>query len=243
MKRTSLYFFVCCVLLCCAPLHLGAQHVHFLFAPEIDKMRDSLRTGKPDTTRLRQLVWMAAHYERREGNFPSDIDSCILLLDQALELSNVLHNEYWRNEALLLKGKTLLEINDPQNGNACYMQVINYYLKNGEKHKAAEIWEEFVSSSTVTEDQLNGCLQARPLYLAAGDTIAAILAFKRYADLHMNLGQLDLAEKEFLEILADLKRLHYPKLYDTYYLLSAVNRLKGNKQMELYYILETIKGV
>jgi two-component sensor histidine kinase len=213
-------------------------------SPDILLVR--IKETHADTNRIRLLLELGGYYLNKRGRYKNDLDSAFMLYRQAMHLSSLLRSVKWQNESLKLKGNYYIEIPDLKNGKACFMQVTNYYQKVGDKRQEAQTWLDLGNcisneNTSFSEEKLKCYEHARLLFREVHDRLNEIIAFKNEADVHLNEGKLDLAEGELHQVLVQYKAVHYPRLHHTYFLLSAVSRLKGDLHKELYYNLEVVK--
>ncbi|MDN3548867.1 tetratricopeptide repeat-containing sensor histidine kinase [Mucilaginibacter aquaedulcis] len=229
------------MLFCLAAVSSNAQYSSTKTPRELLTL---VEKSKPDTNKILLLLQLGDHFVSKPGNLKSDLDSAFVYFKQAKRLSETIRSEKWRFETLKSEGNCYLEGLDLVRGKSCFMQVINYYKLNGDKKNEAKVWlrlQQCIPYMGPYLDEKEKCFrQAIGIYKAINDTLNEANVLKATADLHLNEGKLDLAENELLEVIAKYKAVHYKKLHHTYFLLSAVNRLKGNLDKELFYNLETI---
>lgn len=204
-----------------------------------------IEKSNPDTNRIKLQLQLGSYYLFKSGEYKNDLDSALNFFTQAMQLSATLHSIKWQNAALTLKGNCFLEGNDIKSGKACLMQVINYYHKTGQMKLEAETWvrlgDNIPGFPNLLDDKAFCYTRARILFKKLNDRLSDITMLKNLADMHLNQGKIDLAEKELFDVLGQFKAIHYQKLQYTYDLLSSVYNLKGELQRRLYYQLEAIK--
>ncbi len=202
-----------------------------------------------DTVLIKKLLQKSIAFIRKEGEYKADIDSGLSYAEQALaySLDPSIDRTWWRR-SMEQKGLCYVEARDVADGKRCFIQVIDFLNKKGDKKGEAALWVRLGESiddhqNEMSREKENCFRHARNIYIALGDSLNAALELKNIGDVHLNEGRLDLAGEELLQVLESMKRMGYKKLYNTYYLLSAVSRLKGDQKKELYYRIEVIKSM
>ncbi|WP_179414675.1 sensor histidine kinase [Mucilaginibacter sp. E4BP6] len=81
---------------------------HFERTTTLNKLFKAVAKAPPDTNKVNLYIQISSIYWRKER--PIDIDSCIYYADKALELSKSLHYQVGNNEALFLKCKGFIKM-------------------------------------------------------------------------------------------------------------------------------------
>lgn len=202
-----------------------------------------------DTNRVRYLLNMGSYYLFKPGEYKNDLDSAFPYLQRAKDLSDSLNYPRWQHESLLILGEYYFEASDIPRGKACFMQMINDYRKSGDKLSEANTWvkmgDHFSNRDldTVGDPMVNAYKEAALIYRQLNDHYNETWIRKAIANAHLLQGNLSLAEKELLEVLALQKEYGLTNLHYTYHLLSAVYRVKGNLEKALFYSLEMVKNM
>ncbi|WP_162996993.1 tetratricopeptide repeat-containing sensor histidine kinase [Mucilaginibacter kameinonensis] len=213
--------------------------------PAIKTCLSQLDTTKTDSNRIQLLLKLGDLYSESTASDQRALKSYL----QALAIAVRAKLRDQENQSLLHIAIEYSKRNDYKNCRRNAAQAINYYADRHDWTEALAalgyLRLNFRKSSDNHIELLHEiiwcCQQEQAIYLKLGDKQKAILSLKDEADANLNLGKLSLAENQLLNVVKQLKAIHYPNLYDTYYLLASVNDLKGNLNKELYYTLETVK--
>jgi two-component sensor histidine kinase len=205
-----------------------------------------LKNSKPDTNRIALLLNIGDFYNSQA---PAYQQSALIAYQQSVALSRKLNLVEWRNRSLLKLSIQYGVLKNFKQSRQTYLQVLNYWYDRHNLKQAISVLDylqfNFRWAPNRNIAMLNEtvwCLQQkRANELKLGDTLKAVFCLKDEGDANLNMGNLAVAEDELQEVLVKLKAAHYPNLRDTYFLLSAVNHLKGNLNKELYYCIETVK--
>ncbi len=210
-----------------------------------------LKSSKPDSNRIQLQFALGNAYLDRFGfllerqNILSD--SAITLFKEALFLSDSLQLEPYKNESLCLLGCAYLRVGELSKGKDYYMEVIKKYQKEGNKQKEARVWEKLGFDYNREERTYTVALEAYrralELYRELDDKDHEAGVMLKIADHHFAFDKVYLAEKELSWVLDTYKNIGHEKLYDTYYMLSVVNRHRGDFDKALLYAQECIKNM
>jgi two-component sensor histidine kinase len=232
-------------------LFLVATSASFAAIGQNDKPRTPtyiltlIKQSKMDTNQVKLQLELGQQYLDREGSYKSDLDSALIYLIQAKKSAFALHANKLYLEILKTQGDCYLAGMNYVSGSLAFMEVINYYKKRQDKLKEAQTWQRFgdCTPAKFLDQQLQSYHNAAVLFSETHQPLDGIKLLKELGDAHLRSGNLDLAEKELLQVVSLYKKNNYKKLYDTYYLLGAVYSLKGNISRDLYYKLETVKNM
>lgn len=198
-----------------------------------------------DSMRIKLLIKLGDLYAGSAVNEPRALDA----YRQAFAIAVKAKLRDWENQSLLHIAIEYSKRKDYKNCRRTAAHAINNYTNRHDWNHALAALDylrlNYHQSSDNHIELLNEliwcCQHEQSIYVKLGDKQKAILSLKEEADANLNLGKLGLAESQLLSVVKQLKAIHYPNLYDTYYLLASVNDLKGNLNKELYYTLETVK--
>jgi hypothetical protein len=76
---------------------------------QADSLRELLREGRPDTSRVNILLRLSNYYGRKTWNAAQNRDSALAMARQAGELSQQLKYSRGQEEAVFLEGKMLIK--------------------------------------------------------------------------------------------------------------------------------------
>lgn len=206
-----------------------------------------LTKSQADTSRIRILFELGKYHLFKPGNVPADLDRSLSYLNQAKHLSDSLHALTWQHEIDAVRVVNYLEGANSQQAYSLFRQLIADCRRTGDR--ASEANARFrlgycISFTTKKYPEIfDNYKQAIAIYRSLHNQKQELLILHEIAGLHTNLGQLDLAEKEFQTILKRYKAIGYPKLHYTYNWLSTISRLKGDFNKSLFYSLQCIESM
>jgi two-component sensor histidine kinase len=201
-----------------------------------------------DTIKIKHWLDSAAVIIRINISSKSTENRALTYIDSALMLSDLCNLTNWKYESLLLKGTFYYNYGEPEQGKVFFMQVVNHYQQTQDKLRLVKAWTTYghhIIQHGTGDFQLKiYCFQqAQKLFVSLHNRLSEIECSKNIADAHLNLGKLDLAEIELLQVVADLKQIHYRHLQYTYDLLGSVAKLKNDTRKYLYYRIEVVKAM
>ncbi|WP_276484040.1 histidine kinase dimerization/phosphoacceptor domain -containing protein [Paraflavitalea pollutisoli] len=211
------------------------------------RLKEQIAHSKEDTAKVNLLIKLAIYYvyNHIENN---NLDSLNLFLRQARQLSIKLGEKDLEYKALGKLAYAASLADDPDSSKRAYLQVIDYYQKTGQTAKEAESWfdlaERYHMFDSKYMDETIGYFQkARALYLKSNLPIDAADALASIAGRHADYKNIDLADKEFQQALAEYKAAGYKQLRFIYQDLLEFEKEKGNYYRALAYCLEAIKYI
>jgi two-component sensor histidine kinase len=227
----------------------------------INQLLTQLQKSQPDTNRIKLLLKTGVHYLLKRGEYRNDLDSASLFFKKALNLSDSLRLNEFRNESLCRLGETYLQVGNLQDGKKYFMQVIKDYQTSGNKEKEAFTWMR-MAYTTYRESSTYGYFYSFPInavneapreitnhfkiagsvYKQVNNKEGEIEALRQVADINLNQGKLDSAETKFLQVLRMYESIGFRNLHYTYDLLSITSRLKGNYNNALLYSIKAINN-
>ncbi|WP_426667443.1 tetratricopeptide repeat-containing sensor histidine kinase [Mucilaginibacter sp. McL0603] len=229
-------------------LCLNAKAQNTSSADSTRQLLSDLKKTTAGSERLEILIKLGSFYLYKLGEFKSDLDSADLFLSQAQELSAKLKSSKFQNKTSLLKADVLIERGDLPKARIAYLQVIDSYMRSGEKEEAAHIWLSIAVRTMYLDDStamrgLRGFEHALKIYTELHNKEKEAGVLKYIGDWLLRQGKLDGSENELLKALSIYKSIGYKKLHYTYDRLVQINNIKGNFNKALYYSLEMIKSV
>lgn len=199
-----------------------------------------------DTNRIKLQLELGYHYMGKPGAIKADIDSAFTLFKPAMQLSISLGNEKWKNESLKLLGEAYLKQHDLVRGRTFFMSAINSYKAAGKQKDEAFAWMRY--GLCLPGNDTSGIKAKRALletaYLALKklhNVTDELEALRAIANEDVNLRKLDLAETEYLQIVAQSKGIHNRHLFYVYSSLGDISKLRGDLRQDLYYRIESVK--
>jgi len=200
-----------------------------------------------DTLKVHILIMLGERYLFRPGELKQNSDSAYSFIIQAEKLSDSLHNQNWLCQSLCLKGKYYFSTGKIAEGRTCFLKNIESYQKSGEKVKQADWWAELGRYMPHTESSYNEVISyfknALFIYKAAGKQKKIADALENLSYLHkLHPDNLVLAETELQEAITIMQSLHLG-IYIDYSDLAAINTLKGNDNVSLFYAIAAVKNM
>jgi two-component system, sensor histidine kinase PdtaS len=217
------------------------------FGQQARLFRQQLNGKMPDTTRIRLQLDFAQFCLYAGIQNPKYLDSARLQYRKSVDLCREFRLTGWYNKCLEFQGLLEFEAGHWKLGEFCYSEAIkNSGLKN-ERERAQE-WSRIAAAiptldSGMCEAKAEAYSHAKIIYQRLNDKLNETAALKNEADARLCQGKLLVAETELLQVLEQLKALHFRNLHHTYFLLGAIYHLKGDLHKELYYCLETVKSM
>ncbi len=212
----------------------------------------AIQKSKPDTNRISLQLKLAYYYLRvkrmKPGEGKNALDSAIYVLNQASQLTIKLHETDWQYRVMDLLAEYYADTPDPERCKQTYMRMIAYYHQKGNINKEAETLDllALIYDNTTHKDHLQETIsylqRSRALYLKNNQRVEAAGVLSDIAGLQMSYKQLDLAENELQQVLAEYNAVGYKKLQHTYMLLYDLEYAKGNYYRAMAYCLQGIKN-
>ncbi|WP_460937643.1 tetratricopeptide repeat-containing sensor histidine kinase [Spirosoma humi] len=206
-----------------------------------------LQQSTTDTSRLTALLELGKFQIYKAGEVKTDLDSAMRYLRQAAVLSNSLHLLNKKHEAESLLTIAYMEWGDFQRAESVFSTLIDDCHRTGDKRTEADATYRFATAQRyITRNYpkaIAGYHQAEALYKELKEPEKEIQMAEQIAGLHADLGELDVAEGEFLTVLQRYKSIKYPKLHYVYSSLASVSRLKGNFEKGLFYSLQCLESM
>ncbi|WP_221391494.1 histidine kinase dimerization/phosphoacceptor domain -containing protein [Dyadobacter sp. NIV53] len=161
----SVHFLFClfCLYLCAGPA--GAQQIP---ANEAIRLKKSIRLGKPDANRVKELLKLSDYYLSRTLNPKHDWDSALVLAVQAENLSEQLGYDRGKDNAIFLRGKA--------------------YTRQQKINVALPLLKNLSDTSRIKLFIELGRIKLRPTYTQKADRDSAILLFRQAETVSMEIG-------------------------------------------------------
>ncbi|MES2112673.1 MAG: sensor histidine kinase [Bacteroidota bacterium] len=209
----------------------------------------SISVSKPDTNQVNMLLKLGSYYLFKPGEFKSDLDSALNFLNQAVQLSNKLHEVVLQHKALDLIGNCYAEAGNMDRCKESFMHIITDCRRVRNIGREANAWDRFAElynnyqKSGHLEERIGYFQHARTLYFQCNDQLNATTMLKNIADVQIVNKQFGPAEIKLQQVLVQYKALGYRKLQYTYDLLYELEYLKGNSYRAMAYTSEAIKSM
>ncbi|CCH54844.1 unnamed protein product [Fibrisoma limi BUZ 3] len=214
-------------------------------AHSIDSLKVLLKQSKPDTSRANLLLELARSYIMKPGELPSDLDTALMLVEQAYRISRSLHYAQGQGKAYLIGGQGYREKGETQMARKFDRIAISYFYKH---HYAADLAAAYLELGNTYGTSIEDLNERITYYEAALPLFAQTKQRERMATTLKVLGDLNSIKQNYIEALQQLKRaliiyeeINYPDLQGVYDLLGDVSNHLGDFQNGLKYGLLALK--
>jgi two-component sensor histidine kinase len=174
-------------------------------------------------------------------------DSAAWAFTEGIHLADALHAERQRYRLKRLLGSTLFLVENIAAGEKIFMEVINDCKEKGQKDKEALTWKLMADARIRNETSFTGIYtylsNAMELYRLLGQKESQAGIRLHIADLFHQMGRLEEAENIALQTLREYQAINYRRLYDTYYMLSVINRYQGDLDQALFFAIRCVENV
>jgi len=187
------------------------------------------------------LIEAGSYYLYKAKEEKSDLDSAMLLLNQAIKLAQSLALPKFEHLAELYICDVYRERGENIRSQIAFATLIDKCKKAGDSETAAAASSRWGDHLPFTQEKIDYYQFAADTYQKSGNTAAYIGMQKAIADVQLNMGNLKEAEKGLLSVLSQYQALGYKNLQFTYDLLSVVYRLEGKLKQSLSNSLLAIK--
>jgi two-component system, sensor histidine kinase PdtaS len=243
MRRYLLFIVICFIVQ--GNLH-AQQPLKKTSSDYISQIKKSL----PDTNRVNLLYQLGLLYlSRYDGNgaLGQYTDSAERAFTMAIKLVDSLHTDHLWFHLKRWLGATFFFKGDIEAGEKVFMEVIDDCRKKGDREKEASTWKMMAQKRERIEtgyDAIAGYLaKSMELFRAMGQKDKEARTLLDIADLHFGMTKYQQAEDEALESLQIYRQANFPWVFDNYYLLSVINRSKGDLDKALLYADLCVKNV
>ncbi|KQM76314.1 hypothetical protein ASE74_19895 [Pedobacter sp. Leaf216] len=192
-------------------------------------------------TKIEFLIETGSYYLYKAKEEKSDLDSAMLFLNQALQRSKILSLPKLEHLAELYICDVYRERGENLRAQIAFTTLIDKCKKAGDDETAAAASSRWGDHLPFSQQKLAYYQAAATLYQQSGNVQEYIGMQKAIADVQLNMGDLQSAEKGLLSVLAQYKNLRYKNLQFTYDLLSVVYRLQGKLKESLSNSLQAIR--
>jgi two-component sensor histidine kinase len=199
------------------------------------------------STAIKLLLDSGARHLWKPGNQKQDMDSAYHYFSRAEQLSIRKKSIYWKHQVELILGDYYYELGADSLGKAVFHKVIHDHQRTKNIPSEAEAWLHFGATKSWDQHMIVQNLEnsriAYQLLKKNGYVLEAATALKQIADLHYQLREIPLAERELLEVIRLYQSVGYKNLHYTYDLLSGISVINGRYNKALYYAQEMIKSM
>ncbi len=219
---------------------LGAEPLYpMLTRQAIDSLRTLLQNSKPDTNRVNLLLTLSDEFITRHEDQDEGLDSTYAYIGQADRLSRSLHFAAGQIRSQCTLGRYLGTTGKTKAAEHLIQKALVVYQKQKLRQQEAITWyflgQIYARTKAELPKKINCYEQARVLFRQLGQVDKEAYLLKTIADMHYGQGNLALAQRELLQVVALYKSIHYPKLHYTYDLIRTVYHSMSNYDEALKY--------
>ena len=190
------------LILCLTALKVPAQ---ILSTESPEKLLLAIQKSKPDTNKIGLQLQLANYYFEKSGEYQSDLDTGLVFINQAIQLSNKLHNVDWQYKAQAMMAVYYTDTGDLARGSQYIMRAIAYYHLKGNISREAYYWGYLgdlndIRNNAHTDVRVSYYQHARLLYLQNHEAVDAATMLSHIANIHISNKRFDLAEDELKQV-------------------------------------------
>lgn len=206
-----------------------------------------LARSQSDTNRIQTLISLGKFHTYKQGKTPADLDSSYTYLSWAKRLSDTLKLTYFQRQSESMLITLMLNKGELAAAQKRYSEFLKDCEKAGDKQSQADAMFRYAifmsSANSNSKEAVVNFLKAAKLYRDLGEQKEEIRILYELGFIHFNDGNLNLAEKELLEVIRRYQLIKYKKLHKVYNLLSTLYRIKGDFNKGFTYAILTIESV
>ncbi|MBD1385914.1 sensor histidine kinase [Mucilaginibacter rigui] len=202
--------------------------------------------GIVDTAMLDGLLATADKY--RSNDLSTHWKEGLALAEKVILLTNTPGLKGFQNVAKFQQSWFLIKMGNIAEGTTIIKKLAEQYHKENKPLDEAVAWgnlgdylDDGLGGNTI--ERLACFSKAELIYQSRGRQKDAIIMLKNKADVYLVSGQIDTANKILLSVLDRYKAISFKNLHYTYDLLSAIARIRGDINKQVYYQLEGIKSM
>ena len=210
-----------------------------------DSLRNLLHSSLPDTNRVKLLLALGRVYIFKPGEQKVDLDTAIIVAQQAFRLSHQIAYERGKGLSYLVVGQAQREKGNKKLGKSLIQQAINKLAKWGTEDDQADAYIEMANYYTLADEDLT---EKTKLYERAVPLLQQTSAKKKLADALKYRGDLYQIQNKNAQALSDLRQalelyrsIGHTQLQDVYDLLGTVSTATGDFENGLHYGLLALK--
>jgi two-component sensor histidine kinase len=199
----------------------------------IAALKTEFKKTTPDSTRARLLLDMALSYVYRPGEYPADLDSALLLIQQANDINSRLHDTYLEGKSCFVSSNTLREKGDVAHGIIYAQKAIRLLTATPWKLQLGAAYIELAQYYSIyTADDLTKkrqCWQSALVAFQATDSRERqAFALKNLGDVDYLMDNYGRANVELQQSLSIYTALGYPAVQGIYDLMGTISYCLGD---------------
>ena len=213
---------------------------------EMSQARQLLRlvTGE---SRVRLLLVLAEQYINHKPVNTAYLDNALPYANHALDLSDSIRSDRWRNECLLLMGKYYFERGDLDKGERSILAIISFYHRSGDRPAEAHYWSELglymPRIDSAYPSLRRACRNAYETYRQAGLQEDALFALRDWARMELEYEHLDTAERQFQTVLQLFSNLKKKPTAMTLLSIAELYQHKNDMGKMSFYAMQGLEGL
>lgn len=198
-----------------------------------------------DTNRVKQLQTNSRYYLMKEGELKRDLDSALLLNEEALRISAALQYRAGTAKGLLLETQIYREQGEWKKAADQLKEALALYTTYDLKHLLAEGYIEsaqyYHNEGSDLDQRIFYYKKALPLFKETGDLKQAAITLQVLGDFYHIKGDLGTSLNYLEEALVYSKLAGYKDVQGIYDLMGNVYQVKGDFNQALKYALLAVK--
>lgn len=203
-------------------------------------------SGKKDTNHINLLISLAQHYIFKPGEEKKDLDSAVMFLQEAEQLSKKLSFKKGIGNCILLYGKNFQERGNREKGKEYFLRAIDYSAKCKDYNTNGNAWWQlsyyYDLGSPAEIDKRVACWRnAYAAFELAANKEYMAFALENLGDLHHITGKIDSAIIELRQAIQLYQSVSHAQLQGTFDLLGNCYLLIGDYEPALKYELEAVR--
>ncbi|QDK77534.1 sensor histidine kinase [Spirosoma sp. KCTC 42546] len=226
---------------------LEAVYAQLALNKPLDQILTQYQGAESGDKQVEFALQMADYYMFKSEATRIDIDSAFVFIKRAEKKNNELHSLKWREEILYFLSEYYYKVGDINKGKQYSIYLSNTIGKLKSIENQIQIWHRIAfilpKRDTIGLTKLNCFERITALYQRLNNTVKVLETQMYIADVHLMQDKFDLAEKEFFQLLANYKAIHFPNLHYVYNYLSVINNRRGDYKKCLHYSLLCVESM
>jgi two-component sensor histidine kinase len=234
-------FSVICIMLCCLNGYAQLKSKKPLSALMTD-----LRKTTPDTNRVYVLLQIANYYLERVPPSEHKLDSALLYIQAAIKITDNIKHEALKQEAVHCLAKYYFNNGNTERGKSILLNIITFEKDRGniagETRWLIDLEDHIPDTDTVGLTRTECLERLALLYDPVRDRKERIKTESKLVEIYFIQGKIIPAEQKIFKILELYSPIEPDLIWSSYYILSEINRYRGNLNKALMYSLECIRA-
>lgn len=212
---------------------------------DIPVVLQKLKTMPDDSSKIWYILAAAQLYMLKDGELRSDLDSAVLMLDEADRLNRSYSIEKYQLKSRLYRCLVYMEDQQWAEGRKIIRELDERYTQNGDKYNHAIALNRYAmylnpAALEFADEKRTLLLRASKLFGETGSRKRQLNADLMLADQHIYLGQTDSALIKVTPILREYLETDNADVLRAYGVMMEIHRTYGNNDEVLRYALEAL---